>query len=115
MSSTLVDSNVLVDLFDEDSEWRDWSEAMPTRCASRGALVINPIVFAEVSAGFGSIDDVAAALPEAYLRREPLPWQAAFWRVKPSCSIGGVAALCRRSGFLHRRPRRGRVSYAVDA
>ncbi len=78
MNSTLVDSNVLIDLFDEDSEWRDWSEAMLTRCASRGSLVINQIVFAEVSAGFGSIDDVEAALPETYLRREPLPWQAAF-------------------------------------
>lgn len=78
MKSTLVDSNVLIDLFDEDSEWRDWSDAMLTQCASRGPLVINPIVFAEVSAGFESIDDVEAALPESYLLREPLPWAAAF-------------------------------------
>lgn len=78
MSSTLVDSNVLIDLFDEDSEWREWSGAMLTRCASRGPLVINPIVFAEVAAGFDSIEDVESALPETYLRREPLPWAAAF-------------------------------------
>lgn len=78
MSSTLVDSNVLIDLFDEDSEWREWSDAMLTRCASRGLLVINPIVFAEVAAGFDSIEDVESALPETYLRREPLPWAAAF-------------------------------------
>lgn len=78
MSSTLVDSNVLIDLFDEDSEWRDWSGAMLTRAANRGPLVINPIVFAEVSAGFDSLDDVEAALPAAYVRREALPWEAAF-------------------------------------
>lgn len=78
MRSTLVDSNVLIDLFDEASEWRDWSEAMLTRAASRGALVINPIVYAEVAAGFGSLDDIEAALPESYLRRESLPWAAAF-------------------------------------
>jgi predicted nucleic acid-binding protein len=78
MNSTLVDSNVLIDLFDEASEWRDWSDAMLTRCAMRGPLVINPIVYAEVSAGFESLDDADAALPEAYLRREPLPWAAAF-------------------------------------
>lgn len=78
MRSTLVDSNVLIDLFDEHSEWRDWANAMLTECASRGPLVINPIVFAEVSAGFASIDDVEAALPESYVRREPLPWAAAF-------------------------------------
>ncbi len=78
MSSTLVDSNVLIDLFDEASEWRDWSDAMLTRAAGRGPLVINPIVFAEVSAGFASIDDVEAALPSAFFHREPLPWAAAF-------------------------------------
>jgi predicted nucleic acid-binding protein len=78
MRSTLVDSNVLIDLFDERSEWRDWSDAMLTRCASRGHLVINPIVFAEVCAGFASLEDVEAALPESYVRREPLPWAAAF-------------------------------------
>ena len=78
MSSTLVDSNVLIDLFDERSEWREWSDAMLTKCAARGALVINPVVFAEVSAGFDSLDDVETALPESYVRREPLPWAAAF-------------------------------------
>ncbi len=78
MSSTLVDSNVLIDLFDEDSEWREWSDAMLTRCASQGSLVVNPIVFAEVAAGFDSIDDLEAALPEAYVRREALPREAAF-------------------------------------
>jgi len=78
MRSTLVDSNVLIDLFDETSDWCEWSEAMLTQCASRGPLVINPIVFAEVSAGFASLDDVEDALPESYVRREPLPWSAAF-------------------------------------
>lgn len=78
MSSTLVDSNVLIDLFDEESEWRDWSDAMLARCAGRGPLVINPVVFAEVSAGFHSFDEVEAALPQTYFRREPLPWAAAF-------------------------------------
>lgn len=78
MSSTLIDSNVLIDLFDEQSEWRDWSDAMLMRCAARGPIVINPIVYAEVSTGFESLDDVEAALPESYLRREALPWEAAF-------------------------------------
>ena len=78
MRSTLVDSSILIDLFDERSEWREWSDKVLTRCAARGPLVINPVVFAEVSAGFASLDDVETALPEAYVRREPLPWDAAF-------------------------------------
>ena len=78
MSSTLVDSNVLLDLFDEESEWRSWSDGVLSDCADRGALVINPLIYAEVAAGFASIDDVEDALPPNFLRREPLPWQAAF-------------------------------------
>ncbi len=78
MSSTLVDSNVLIDLFDETSEWRDWADAMLTRAATRGPLVINPIIFAEVCAGFDALEDAEAALPPSYVRREALPWEAAF-------------------------------------
>ncbi|MFN7981353.1 MAG: type II toxin-antitoxin system VapC family toxin [Vicinamibacterales bacterium] len=78
MRSTLVDSNVLIDLFDESSEWHEWSDAMLTRAATKGPLVINPIIYAEVSAGFASVEQVEVALPEDYLRREALPWAAAF-------------------------------------
>jgi hypothetical protein len=78
MRSTLVDSNVLIDLFDEGSEWRDWSDAMITYHGTRGALVINPVIYAEVAAGFADLEALDEALPESYLKREPLPWTAAF-------------------------------------
>ena len=78
MKSTLIDSNVLVDLFDEDSEWRGWSDAMITQCADQGRVVINPVILAEVSAGFASYDAINEHLPEEFIEREPLPWEAAF-------------------------------------
>jgi predicted nucleic acid-binding protein len=78
MSSTLVDSVVLIDLFDEDSEWRGWADATLEDCAERGPLVINPVIYAEVAAGFDSIDALDEALPPEFVRREPLPWQAGF-------------------------------------
>ena len=78
MNSTLIDSNVLIDLFDEGSEWREWSDAMITRCANRGPLIINPLILAEVCTGFSSFEDANAHLPEEFVRREPLPWEAAF-------------------------------------
>lgn len=78
MNSTLIDANVLIDLFDDDSEWQGWSDAMLTHCLERGALVINPIVFAEVAVGFRSLDDLDYSLPESFARREGLPWGAAF-------------------------------------
>ncbi len=78
MAPTLVDSNVLLDVITEDAEWFDWSAAALSAAASRTPLVINPIVYAEVSAGFERIEDVEEALPPSYYRRVPLPWEAAF-------------------------------------
>jgi predicted nucleic acid-binding protein len=78
MADTLVDSNVILDLATEDPEWLDWSAAQLERAADRGRLVINPIVFAEVSAGYDSVEALEEALPPRYFERRPLPWAAAF-------------------------------------
>ena len=74
----LVDSNVLLDVVSEDSRWYDWSSDALERAAEAGILVINPLVLAEVSIRYASIDDMNAAFPETLIRREPLPWNAAF-------------------------------------
>jgi predicted nucleic acid-binding protein len=76
--ATLVDSNVLLDIFTEDEDWLDWSADRLEDAASRGAVVINPIIYAEVSMRFETIEELDEALPAAYYRREPLPWEAAF-------------------------------------
>jgi predicted nucleic acid-binding protein len=78
MNSTLVDSNVLIDLFDEASEWREWADAMIADLGTRGPLVINPVIYAELAAGFNDPDELDAALPPEFLKREDLPWPAAF-------------------------------------
>ena len=78
MNSTLIDANILIDLFDDDSEWQGWSDAMLKTCRDRGPVVINPIVFAEVASGFDSLELMDTILPKSYLLREPLPWGAAF-------------------------------------
>lgn len=78
MRSTLIDSNVLIDLLDDESEWRGWSDAMVAKCRDRGPILINPIVLAELSTAFASFDDVNAHLPEAFIQREALPWEASF-------------------------------------
>lgn len=77
-SRVLVDSNVLLDVLEEDAHWYAWSAAQLARWAERAELVINPVIYAEVSIGFDSIESVEEALPAGYLRREPLPWEAAF-------------------------------------
>lgn len=78
MSDTLVDSNVILDVLTEDDEWLDWSSSRLAESASTGMLVINPIIYAEVSARFERIEELDDALPVDYCRRVPLPWEAAF-------------------------------------
>ena len=78
MNSTLIDSNVLIDLLDDDSEWRSWSDTMVEDCMRKGPVVINPLIFAEVAAGFGSLDELNQRLPETSVKREALPFEAAF-------------------------------------
>ena len=76
--STLVDSNVLIDVLSLHEEWGSWSAAMLTRAAEEGVVVINPIIYAEVCFGYDSLEAVDDALPAEYYRREPLPWAASF-------------------------------------
>lgn len=78
MNGTLVDSNVILDVLTEDDEWLDWSSSRLAESASTGMLVINPIIYAEVSARFERIEELDDALPVDYYRRVPLPWEATF-------------------------------------
>jgi len=74
----LVDSNVLLDVLTEDPEWFSWSSEALARCADEAEIVINPIVYAEVSVGFDRVEEVESALPQDVFLRRPLPWDAAF-------------------------------------
>ena len=78
MGATLVDSNVILDIFTEDEEWGDWSADRLSEAAGAGMLVINPIIYAEVSIRFDRIEDLDEALPDQYYRRLALPFEAAF-------------------------------------
>jgi predicted nucleic acid-binding protein len=76
--AVLVDSNVLLDVATGDPVWSAWSADALERAADRSILLINPIVYAEVSVGFDRIEDIEDALPLELFRRDPLPYEAAF-------------------------------------
>ena len=82
MREILVDSNVILDVVTEDTTWFEWSSGQLARLAEDHVLVINPIVYSEVSVGFERIEDVDSALPVDFFRREALPWEAAFLAAK---------------------------------
>lgn len=95
-AGVLVDSNVLLDLFTDDPAWAVWSGARLAEAFDAGQVVINPIVYAEVSVAFERIETLEAALPEQ-LGREDLPWEAAFLAGK--CFVD-----YRRRGGVRRSP-----------
>jgi predicted nucleic acid-binding protein len=77
-TGTLVDSNVLLDIFTEDTTWFEWSHEALGVAAEAGPLYINPVIYAEVSVRFSRVEDIEDALPSTEFRRAPLPWTAAF-------------------------------------
>jgi len=77
-SVTLVDSSVLLDILTEDPEWANWSQQALAQARDAGRLAINPIVYAEVSTGFDTIEDLDDAVSVRDFEREPLPYEAGF-------------------------------------
>lgn len=74
----LVDSNVLLDIATLDPVWSRWSSETLAALADEALIVINPVIYAEVSVGFERIEQLDDALPESIFRRAQLPYSAAF-------------------------------------
>jgi len=92
-----VDSNVILDVVTEDPKWHDWSAGQLEKLAESHTLVINPIIYSEISIGFDRIEDLDQALPPEFFRRDPLPWEAGFL-------AGKCFVKYRRSGGRRRSP-----------
>ena len=75
---TLVDTNVLLDLVTNDPVWADWSIRQLDSAAGRGPLIINDVVYAELSVGFDRIEDLDGLLDEAGIAMEDIPREALF-------------------------------------
>ncbi|MFZ4859181.1 MAG: type II toxin-antitoxin system VapC family toxin [Desulfuromonadaceae bacterium] len=77
-SGVLVDSNVLLDVLEDDENWYAWSSTQLQIVADRSTLIINPIIYAEVSVGFKRIEELDDVLPMDFFQRKPIPYEAAF-------------------------------------
>lgn len=95
--AVLVDSNVILDIFTATGPWFTWSADALARAASRDRLIINPIIYAEVSVHFTEIADLDDALSSADFEREALSYDAAFLAGKSFVKY-------RRNGGLRRSP-----------
>ena len=90
MVDVLVDSNVLLDVVTEDAVWFTWSSRQLEALADQHTLVINPVIYSEVSVGFERIEDLDSVLTADAFQRQPIPWEAASSRGSASSATGAA-------------------------
>lgn len=77
MAEVIVDTTILLDIYTQDEVWEERSAAAIASAADSNVLVINPIIYAELSVGIEKIEELDEFLG-ADFRRDSLPWPAAF-------------------------------------
>lgn len=75
---TLVDTNVLLDVLTDNPDWASWSIRQLDAVALQGPVIINDVVYAELSVRFHRIEDLDAILDDAGITLAPMPRQALF-------------------------------------
>ena len=78
----LVDTNVLVDVLQNDPQWADWSIAQMRAQARLHALVINPVIYAEISLSFSTIEALDEVVLTLGLELREVPRAALFLAAK---------------------------------
>src|SRR5215203_5514959 len=88
--STLVDANVLIDIYEPGSHWAAWSESQLKDALLRGLVVISQVVAVETADEFTSVEKHEIALRAAFIRKEDIPWEAAFLAGSGSSNVSGT-------------------------
>ena len=112
----LVDTNVLVDVLQNDPQWADWSIAQMRAQANLHALVINPIIYAEISLSFSTLEALDEVVGTLALELREIPRPALFLAAKAYAQYrrrGGQQA-AGAARLLHWRPCSGGGLAAAD-
>ena len=78
MKGILVDSNIVLDIFLDDPNWAEWSEAVLSEYSIHTPLYINPIIYTEISIGFKKIEELETALLKGGFQMLEIPKEALF-------------------------------------
>ena len=90
---TLVDSNVLLDVLTDGQAWADWSQRQLERTALDGPLIINDVIYAEISTRYATVEALDSILLDLKIEVAPMPRHALF--------LAGKAHLqCRAAGGI---------------
>lgn len=74
----LVDTNVILDLVQNDPVWADWSQQQLEAASVQTTLCINAVIYAELSIAFEKIEELEGTLARGQFRLEPIPREALF-------------------------------------
>jgi predicted nucleic acid-binding protein len=74
----LVDTNVLIDVLNNEPQWADWSIHQLRVQSKIHVLSINPIIYAELSCTFKKVEDLDEVLQEMGLKFNQIPKPALF-------------------------------------
>lgn len=74
----LVDTNVLVDVLEDDPQWADWSIQQLRFQSKIHRLVINPIVYSELSLTFSTVEVLDQTIAGLGLAMIEIPKPALF-------------------------------------
>ncbi len=99
MPPTLVDSNVIIDLLKEETQWINWTRNAIEKALKDSTLVVNPIIYAEISASFSNASELDKFLSTNLFQKEYLPYDAAF--------VAG------QSYRLYKKQNRGKIKASV--
>lgn len=78
----LVDTNVLVDVLQNDPQWADWSIAQMRAQAQLHVLAINPVIYAEMSLSFSTLEALDDVVLTMALDLREIPRPALFLAAK---------------------------------
>ena len=78
----LVDTNVLVDVLQNDPQWAEWSIAQMRAQAKLHALAINPVIYAEMSLSFSTLEALDDVVLTLALELREIPRPALFLAAK---------------------------------
>ena len=76
MNKILVDSSVIIDVFEDTPEWAEWSTDALINCSRDYSMMINDIIYSEISLAFNKVSQLDSALEEAGLKVERIPREA---------------------------------------
>lgn len=77
-AAVLVDSNVILDVITDDPAWGGWASETLAETSRAFTLAINPVIYAEISIRFQTIEELEEMLPVNFFDRRAIPYEAAF-------------------------------------